>query len=1264
MTRKMMINIARAKQGRAFGVASLLVQRSFDVASLLVLRCSDVALKLLQVCIGNVSVMSRLSLGDVSVQNHTSKHNVSMMFRNIMLMVMMLTFGINVSWGQTDFSGTYYIAFYCVDTGAAATYNAESPTNNYYWCPVECTSSWKGWFQFYPSDDTATDIKADTYQTTDSEMDFLTTYKCRGTANYDSNKAVWTIIKHETLADCYYIQHRKSLKYLTFNGYMNGTTKNGQNRLRLHLQADIASNNMSLFTIRKTGNYFVICPYSKDNTYYINVSGNSNGNATGNENQLYGGTGKTDGPSGLANIGGTLGIYTVATDKNGKWYLEDYIKRPTISYDSNNKVVITPAQTGATIKYTLDGSTPSADHGDTYSIETPLEPALGTTIKAVAIIGSGESQSVSNIATFTYIKLADKYVIQSKDCEFYNLIPNLEISGTDYKNLTTLNVPCKTMVWNFENAADNDGQYYYIKNLQGGYMYYTATSNNSKYVYFSADKDTNDDGYKFSISAHASGGFNIIPKGQATSINKTSIALDAVKLAGAVGEAKSRWALIPYSETTKRTCLPQWKDVPFDESDGGHTYYYRIKSVKYPAKPIILDDDGSIKSEAVPTPTTSYDTRKSVWVIKNVGTDTDGLLDYYTFQNAYTGELLYYNGKGRGIKDTPPVLQIGKPDGANDSWSHFVVVQTVSGYNIIPREIVDKTKAISRVGDSDYPDGKAFNCINRAGGDDSPGTWYDNDNNSRWTFEQKTDVKCMNPTFAENTDENFTISCVTNAAVIHYTTNGEDPTASSGVYSAPIESASEKICIKAIAIVGDGADEYSKSEIVTLMNKPDITLKEGTDVVDDNTYIYDGTAKVPSVTVSIGNVVAPTDTYTTGYANNTDAGTETNIPTVTITDVDNDLWIINTAPRTFVINPRNVTLTWTNTELEYTGTEQKPTLTVGNIVEGETLTITVSINEADGGINRGTYTATATIEENSNYVLPTDVPLTTSYTINQKILGDGTDPASDISIDITYNGEAYIVTVKQGGSTILTEGESNDYTETGSVTTNGKYYIVTVTGSDNNYGGSFTAKYALMKFDHQAASGEFSGTFVSDAGNGETEGDGDFAVPDGMKAYIITDIRVALDQVVAVEVGYIPEGVPVLLLYDDNASANPASGFFVKAKSDGTATVNTNNNLLKVTTAATSFSTGKIYLLYKGEFVLNKAGSLAAGKIYLDNTTGGVHAPRLAIAWDESTVVEEVRGKMEDGRNDKWYTLDGRRLSGKPTKKGLYINYGRKIVIK
>ena len=33
-------------------------------------------------------------------------------------------------------------------------------------------------------------------------------------------------------------------------------------------------------------------------------------------------------------------------------------------------------------------------------------------------------------------------------------------------------------------------------------------------------------------------------------------------------------------------------------------------------------------------------------------------------------------------------------------------------------------------------------------------------------------------------------------------------------------------------------------------------------------------------------------------------------------------------------------------------------------------------------------------------------------------------------------------------------------------------------------------------------------------------------------------------------------------------------------------------------------------------------------------------------------------------QSDKWYTLDGRQLEGKPTKKGLYIHHGKKVVVK
>ena len=48
----------------------------------------------------------------------------------------------------------------------------------------------------------------------------------------------------------------------------------------------------------------------------------------------------------------------------------------------------------------------------------------------------------------------------------------------------------------------------------------------------------------------------------------------------------------------------------------------------------------------------------------------------------------------------------------------------------------------------------------------------------------------------------------------------------------------------------------------------------------------------------------------------------------------------------------------------------------------------------------------------------------------------------------------------------------------------------------------------------------------------------------------------------------------------------------------------------------------------------------------------------------ETTGIGTLDTKMGDITLDGWYTMDGRKLEGKPTKKGLYINNGRKIVIK
>ena len=98
------------------------------------------------------------------------------------------------------------------------------------------------------------------------------------------------------------------------------------------------------------------------------------------------------------------------------------------------------------------------------------------------------------------------------------------------------------------------------------------------------------------------------------------------------------------------------------------------------------------------------------------------------------------------------------------------------------------------------------------------------------------------------------------------------------------------------------------------------------------------------------------------------------------------------------------------------------------------------------------------------------------------------------------------------------------------------------------------------------------------------------------------------------------------------------------------------------------FATKQIYLLYKNEFVFNKAGNMKKGKVYL-NPNHAAPSPepapsRLQIAWNYTTGIEDGKGKMDEGRSERWYTLDGRCLSGKPDAKGLYIVGGKKIVVK
>jgi hypothetical protein len=94
-----------------------------------------------------------------------------------------------------------------------------------------------------------------------------------------------------------------------------------------------------------------------------------------------------------------------------------------------------------------------------------------------------------------------------------------------------------------------------------------------------------------------------------------------------------------------------------------------------------------------------------------------------------------------------------------------------------------------------------------------------------------------------------------------------------------------------------------------------------------------------------------------------------------------------------------------------------------------------------------------------------------------------------------------------------------------------------------------------------------------------------------------------------------------------------------------------------------------------GQFVKVAAGaSIAPKRAYLKRTA--VSGARMRGAADELPETMNVVLISASGEattigtitlsydTDEWYSLDGRKLSGKPTKKGLYIRNGKKTVVK
>jgi hypothetical protein len=166
-------------------------------------------------------------------------------------------------------------------------------------------------------------------------------------------------------------------------------------------------------------------------------------------------------------------------------------------------------------------------------------------------------------------------------------------------------------------------------------------------------------------------------------------------------------------------------------------------------------------------------------------------------------------------------------------------------------------------------------------------------------------------------------------------------------------------------------------------------------------------------------------------------------------------------------------------------------------------------------------------------------------------------------------------------------------------------------------------------------------------------------IPSVLKAFVITAIKDNAVVIEEIKDGIIPADVPVLLLSKELKSKKLLTA---ESKEEGTS----KECLLKVAGKdGVKVTIGQVYLLYNDVFYFSQGGTIPEGGIYLPKPENNVKTrSALVIGGDDGTTGISQLSTLNSQLSDAWYDLNGRRLNGKPTAKGIYIMNGKKVVMK
>lgn len=402
-----------------------------------------------------------------------------------------------------------------------------------------------------------------------------------------------------------------------------------------------------------------------------------------------------------------------------------------------------------------------------------------------------------------------------------------------------------------------------------------------------------------------------------------------------------------------------------------------------------------------------------------------------------------------------------------------------------------------------------------------------------------------------------------------------------------------------------------------------------------------------SIVVNTGSLIEGKDfsvawTYPTGFSDVKNVGTYR----ASITGIG--IYKGSKTSDNLTISAKAITVTANSMSKTYRDSDPTFTYSASGLIGSDGFTGALT---RDSGEDVSTYNITqGTLSAGANYsisftgatftILARNVTSSASITLDHESFDyDDSEHKALVSSITDKNGSVAIGTDDYS----VSYGTAGEYHETADYIAS-DIYSMTITFK-RNYSGSKTVYYQIKKCINPVVGWS---TYC--------ESEVNMAVPEGITAYTVTSC--SNTAVVIESRSYIKKGVPMIInrasgtdnLYatlvkpsDTNLNGIASVADFKCADTD-----------INVSTLA-----NPIWILVDEYFVRSKSGTLSQGKCYLALSTPS--AARLFMSRGTTAIDDSLKDIVEDSH---WYTLDGRRLQEPPTRKGIYIVNGKKVVIK